>query len=242
MTSIYCSRCKQLVHETRMLQTPTICDNCGFVASPSEGIIHESLEKSFLKSAILVSILIVGIFIFAGSWGGYSLEIIPLKAGEIAHFNSAADMERLALIGLDLKKYDMVEKQYALLAGKDPINFVRLAKFQYSRKEFAAAAETYRLYFANGKIDLDARYEYARALGEIGDYDNSSKNFEYVLGSRPGVRQVTVVQRYVAMLVKAQRFAEAQKVIEHVRHQDPSASRFMDTEYKVIAERKNTSS
>jgi tetratricopeptide (TPR) repeat protein len=243
MTSISCPRCKLMVHESRMLQTPMICDCCGFVVSQSEGRVQASLEKTLLKSAVIASVILVALISFAGSWGSYSLEIIPLKVGDIGHFNSAIDMERLAQIGWDLKKFDLVERQYELLSVKDPANFVRLGKFQYSRKEYSAAAETYRKYFSLGIVNLDARYEYARALAEINSYDESAKNFEYVLGSRPKIRQVTVVQNYVAMLVKAKRFGEAQKVIEHVRHQDPSgAAKFMDTEYKVISERKNSRS
>jgi len=179
---------------------------------------------------------------FLGTWGSHSLEIIPLEAGELLHINSSNDNERLAQIGMDLKKYDMVEKEYYHLAQQAPANWARLAKFQMSRKEFREAADSYGRYFAsaNGKIDIDARFDYAKALAEIGQIDDAAKNFEYVLGSRPGIRQVTVIEHYVTMLVKAERFDQAQRVIEHVRRQDPSASRFMDTEYKVISEKKRS--
>ncbi|MGZ6477810.1 MAG: tetratricopeptide repeat protein [Bdellovibrionales bacterium] len=196
-----------------------------------------------MKSAVGVSALLIAFLMYVGSWGSYSLEVIPLKVGQWTHMGSAADMERLAQIGLDLKKLDLVEHEYKMLAQQvDPKNYVRLGKFQLNRMEYKEAAETYRQYFLLGKRDWEARFDYARALGEIGKIDEASKNFEYVLRARPGIRQVTVVQRYVNMLVKANRFDQAQRVIEHVRKQDPSASRFMDTEYKVIAERKNSRS
>jgi tetratricopeptide (TPR) repeat protein len=237
-----CLRCQQTISPDRLRQLPTICDNCGHLQASSETRSHENLERSLLTSAIVASVLLVSAFMFLGNWGSHSLEIIPLQAGELLHINSSSDDERLAQIGLDLKKYDMVEKEYTYLAQQTPANWARLAKFQMSRKEFQEAADNYKRYFAasGGNRDLDARFDYAKALAEIGKIDDAAKNFEYVLGSRPGIRQVTVIEHYVTMLVKAERFDQAQRVIEHVRHQDPSASRFMDTEYKVISEKKRS--
>jgi tetratricopeptide (TPR) repeat protein len=236
-----CPRCHLNINPQRLAQMPAVCDCCGHVLSSSESSEQVDLEKSLLKSAIGSSIFLLLFLAYIGSWGSYSLEIIPLKIGHWTGRNSAADMERLAQIGLDLKKLDMVEQEYSLLAKNvDPKNYARLGKFQLSRMEYKEAAEAYRQYFQLGNRDYDARYNYARALSESGRIDDAAKNFEYLLKARPGVRQVTVVQRYVSMLVKAQRFDQAQRVIEHVRKQDPAASRFMDTEYKVIAERKNS--
>ena len=145
-------------------------------------------------------------------------------------------------IGMDLRNYDLAEDAYRALAERvDLNNYVRLAKFQFSRGKFLESVETYRRYFAAGKNSLDSRYDYARALAEAGQIDEAVKNFEYVLKAKPGVRQVTVLQKYVAMLVKAGRYEQAQHVIERVRHQDSTAANFMDTEYKVITERKKSS-
>jgi tetratricopeptide (TPR) repeat protein len=196
-----------------------------------------------LKSAGAVSVVLVSAFIYFGTWGSYSLEIVPLKVGDVMNTNTSADMERLAQIGMDLRKFDLVEKQYRMLAQRvDAKYYARLGKFQVKHREYREAAETYRQYFALGKRDWEARIDYARALGEIGNIDEASKNFDYVLAARPGVRQVTVIQNYVTMLVKAERFDQAKRVIDHIRAQDPDAAKFMDTEYKVISERRRSKS
>lgn len=241
LTLRICPRCKQEIDHSRIQQTPMVCDSCGFVVSTAEARVREVVEKSILKAALVGSVIIVALFMHVGSWGNHSLEIIPLKIGQATHTSSTADLERMVQIGMDIHKYDWVETLYAqLVTEADPQNFVRLGKFQLSRAKYKEAAETYRQYFLLGKRNLDARYDYARALGEIGKTDEAAKNFDYVLKSKPGVRQVTIIQKYVSMLVKAERFDQAQKVIENVRRQDPSAGQFMDTEYKVISARKRS--
>src|SRR5665213_784340 len=90
MQSLMCSRCHQGIHQSRVRAIPTICDHCGFVVSLAEGHVQESLERSLLKSAVAVSFGIVSLCIFVGSWGSCSLEIITLKGGDLAEFNSAS--------------------------------------------------------------------------------------------------------------------------------------------------------
>lgn len=237
-----CPRCQQIISDIRRYQSPSVCDNCGFVVSPSEKLEETNTERSMIVAGVSFGILMLAFMYHVGTWGGYSLEVVPLKLGHIFHTNAAKDMERMVEIGMDLRNYDMVEDSYRALSERVNLdNYVRLAKFQYSRGKFNEAVETYRKYFAMGKNSLDARYDFARALADSGQIDEAVRNFDYVLRAKPGVRQVTVLQKYVSMLVKAQRYGQAQMIIERVRHQDPTAASFMDTEYKVIAERKKTS-
>ena len=232
-----CPRCHQEVNELRLLMTPAVCDCCGYVISATETQAHVNMEKSVLRTALVASTVLVVTFIHVSTWGSHALEVIPLKAGDLIGALSPADMERLAEIGVDLKRHDLVEKMYSQIARANPAEYVRLGKFQWSRAKYKESAESYRRFFASGLENLDARYTYARALGETGQIDEAAKNYQYVINAKPGVRQVTVIQNYVKMLVQASRFDEAQKVIQTVRQQDPSAFRFMDTEYKVISER-----
>jgi tetratricopeptide (TPR) repeat protein len=238
---INCPRCQCTIADERRNTSPVVCDNCGFVVSLSESNLRQNLESSVLKAvAGVFAVILIG-FMHIATWAGYSLEVIPLKIGQWTHTISNKNMERLAVIGLELKDYDLVEEMYRRLANADSNLYVRLAKFQMARAEYVAATESFRHYFSTGKRNnLDARYDYARALSEAGNIDEAVKHFDFVLGSKPGTRQVTVLQKYVNMLVKAQRFDQARQVIESVRRRDPTAANFMDTEYKVIMERKNS--
>lgn len=233
-----CPRCQLEVDAERMQQMPAVCNHCGFVLSVAEMNLRASAEKSMLFSVLLASGGILLAIVYLGSWGSYTLESIPLKIEQFTHTLSPAGMERLAQIGLDLHKYDLVESMFTELARKsDPANYLRLGKFQMSRGEYDGAVATYREYFKLGKNDLDARYDFARSLGEVGQIDEAVRNFDFVLASKPGVRQVTVLHKYVNLLVKANRLDQARALIESVRRQDPLAKQFMDTEYKVITER-----
>lgn len=237
-----CPRCQQIISDIRRYQTPSVCDNCGFVVSQSEKREEKNSERTMIVAGVSFGILMLAMMYHIGSWGSYSLEIVPLKIGHIFHTSTAKDIERSVEIGMDLRNYDLVEVSYRALSERVNLdNYVRLAKFQYSRGKFIDAVETYRKYFAMGKNSLESRYDFARALAEAGYIDEAAKNFDYVLRAKPGVRQVTVLQKYVTALVKAQRYDQAQNVIERVRLQDPTAASFMDTEYKVISERKKSS-
>src|SRR4051794_7192241 len=103
-----CPRCQMLISRERLAAKPAICDSCGFVVSTSETHSRQSMEKSVLMSAGLVSIVILALFMHVGSWGSYSLEIIPLKISQFVHTAAAADLERLSQIQFELRKYDQL--------------------------------------------------------------------------------------------------------------------------------------
>jgi tetratricopeptide (TPR) repeat protein len=103
-----------------------------------------------------------------------------------------------------------------------------------SRGHYQEAVNTYRTFFSKGGVDLEASYNFARALGQVGMVDEASKYFDYVLGAKPDVVQVTVVQNYVKLLMEANRLDQAQKLIEGVRKQSETSAYFMEDEFKKI--------
>src|ERR1700683_5204878 len=128
-------------------------------------------------------------------------------------------MAHYTSICLDRKYYDCVEEDYAAIAkiAHNPTNLLRLANFQMSRFEHKEAAQTYKAFFDGGGDDLDARYNYARVLGENGEIDQASKYFEEVLKSKPEILQITVIQNYVRLLMKANRKTRAMQLVSFVR-------------------------
>lgn len=198
------------------------------------------LDASFMRIAFGFSAFLILGFMQVVSWGSHSLEIIPLQLGEWTGVNSMASREHMAVIALDAKKYDLVEHLYGEIATSSPEQYSRLGKFQMSRAKFKDAAISFGRFFAAKQENLEARYQYARALSETGQIDDGAKQFEYVLRAKPGVRQVTVITYYVKMLMQAGRFDQARAVIDEARKNDRSAGNFMDTEYKVIVERQHS--
>src|SRR5262249_49366836 len=93
-----------------------------------------------------------------------------------------------------------------------------------------------REFFSKGGVDLEGSYMFAKALGQVGMVDEASKYYDYVLGQKPDVLQVTVVQNYVKLLMEANRLDQAQKLIEGVRKQSEASAYFMEDEFKKIKE------
>lgn len=231
-----CPRCKMDIAPERKRSTPIICDNCGFVTTNTESKQQVKLENKFIKVAIGISIFTVAAFMQVVSWDKYAIEALPLKIKETIGMTNIVDQERLAEICMDLKKYDCVEINYNLTAKSDNMKMLRLGKFQMKRAKWNEAANSFYSFFQNGGEDLEASYDYAKTLAQLGQVDEAVKYFDQVLASKPDVLQVTVVQSYVKLLMDHQRYAEAKKLMDGVRSKGENASMFMETEYKKIQE------
>src|SRR5580692_8124902 len=107
-----CPRCQQEISPERLRQTPAVCDSCGFIATGSENHVRASMESSVLRSAFFLGLLLLGLFMHIGTWANYSLEVIPLEVGLWTKSATQTQLERLSQIGMDLKKYDLVESAY----------------------------------------------------------------------------------------------------------------------------------
>lgn len=236
-----CPRCMTDVSQTRMNSFPVVCDHCGYVLSGKNTETEQKLERTFIWSICGFSAFLVIAFLHVSAWGPYSMEILSLKAGQYMGGGNVASWDRVGVICLELKKYECVEEMYARMATVDPSQYARLGKFQMSQRKFANAAESYRQFFVRGGGDLEANYQYARALSETGRIDEAAKHFDYVLAAKPDVLQVTVVQNYVKYLVQANQLARAKQVIEKVRRRGTSVSQFMDTELNDIKQKLGTS-
>lgn len=231
-----CPLCKLDISEERKKQTPVICNHCGFSGSgKSEKIEHQG-EMKTIKVFIGIAVLFVASYIQISNWDRHSLEIIPLKVKEVVGGKSVQDSERLAEICMDLKKWDCVEAEYGIVAKSEPDQVLRLANFQMKRAKYQEAAQTFYSFFQSGGEDLEASYSYAKALAQLGEVDEAIKYFDQVLAARPDVRQVTVVQNYVKLLMDHQRYDQAQSLIVGIRKQDPTADMFMEFEFKQIKE------
>ncbi len=232
-----CPRCQLVISESRRRIFPVVCDSCGFVATDKQDVAESKMETSYLKAVIGTSAIIVAVFMQLANWGDHALEIIPLKIGDVMGNNSPASKERMAVIAMDLKKYDLVERLYVEVSRTNPETLQRLGKFQMSRAKYKEASVSFGLALARAADDVDTRYYYARCLGEIGNIDEAVKHYEFLLKGKPGVLQVTVVEYYVKNLLAANRLEDAKRVIESVQRQGSTVSQFMDTELKTIVEK-----
>ncbi len=231
-----CPRCQQDISPERRASSVIVCDHCGFVISNSEDDYSDNTDKKFIRLALIIAFVLIAGFLQLATWDSHFAEVIPLQLKEIAGASSNDDLERMASICLERRKFDCVEKEYSKLGDRDLKNLLRLGKFQMSRAHYNEAVNTYRNFFAKGGVDLDGSYMFAKALGQVGMVDEAAKYYDYVLGAKPDVLQVTVVQSYVKLLMEAHRLDQAKKLIEEVRHKSETSAYFMEDEYKKIQE------
>lgn len=229
-----CPRCHHEISSERKQANPVVCDTCGFVITRTVEQSQDEMDKRFIRLAFgLAAFMIVG-FLQLSIWDNHAVDVIPLQIKDLIGASTADDMERLANICMERNKLDCVEKQYSRLGDRDYTQLLRLGKFQMARAHYAEAVNTYRTYFSKGGIDLEGSYNFARALGQVGMIDEAAKYYDYVLGAKPDVLQVTVVQNYVRLLMDAHRLDRAKQLIEEVRSKSAASAYFMDDDFKKI--------
>ena len=229
-----CPRCKLDISDERKKLKPVICNHCGFSHSGKEEMVKDLAEKQTIIIYSTFVAIALGSFMQLVNWDTHSLEVIPLKVKETIGMSSPSDSERMSEICMDLKKWDCVEINYGKVAASDVAKLPRLGNFQMKRARYNEAAQSYYGFFTKGGTDLEASYNYAKALAQLGRVDDATKYFEQVLAARPDVLQVTVVQNYVKLLMDHQRFDQAKKLIQEIRGKGPDSAMFMETEYKKI--------
>lgn len=229
-----CPRCKLDISEERKKISPLICNHCGYSLSAEE----EKHTAQGEKHTIVVFSSMLGLILFSFiqlmNWDSYSLEIIPLKIKDTLGMSSPANMDRTAEICMELKKWDCVETNYSHAGQADKTKLPRLGAFQMKRAKYNEAAQTYYGFFQSGGADLEASYNYAKALAQLGQVDEAIKYFDQVLAARPDTLQVTVVQNYVKLLMDNQRYDQAKKLIQDIRGHGPESGSFMESEFKKI--------
>lgn len=231
-----CPRCKQDVSAERRKKSPVICDHCGYTASPGRSMVMKAAEKQtiIIYSGLLV--MFVAVLVQLVTWDRHSGEIIPLKLKQTIGMASPGDIDRIGEICMDLRKFDCVESNYSSAAGVDWNKLYQLGHFQMRRGKFNEAAHTYYNYFQKGGTELEASYDYAKALAKLGQVEEAIKYFDAVLAARPDVLQVTVVQNYVKLLMEHNRYDQARKLIGDIRGKGPQTGSFMEAEFIKIKE------
>lgn len=232
-----CSRCHQPIEEVRRQLTPVICGACGYVVPEAVDMIAQKKKARVTQLVVLaVAGLSLLAFMQASTWGKYALEmpVLKLKAG--VGMASLQNLDRMAHICQELKRYDCIETAYSHQARMEPTYSRRLAEYQMLRHKFKDAALTLSTYLKSASKDIAALTLYARAMTELGQLDEAAQTFERALAVQTGKLQPELVKNYVKTLAKARRYAQAQAVILRMRREHAGAAQFMEQELRIIAE------
>ncbi|MGE3681093.1 MAG: tetratricopeptide repeat protein [Bdellovibrionales bacterium] len=233
-----CPRCHQAISDERQQSNPVICDSCGYILTLKQSDVDQSVRSRFRLAAVAIATLVSLSFLQVANWGDHALGVLRIQARHLVGLASAPELERMARICFSLKKYSCSEKMYAELARHDRKHLIQLGHLQLRLHDFHKAAQSYGRFFAEGGEDLEARYHYARALGEIGRIDDASALFESVLAAKPDVLQITVLRHYLHALITSGRHEQAGSVIEKFKTKDESVVYYFNAELKKIEERR----
>lgn len=233
-----CPVCGTALSSEKVCGQVVICE-CGWTKSIHSNQAESKLKDRTILTMVLVSALFVGSFIHAINWDRYFFDIIPLKAKEITKMATAEDYKALIAICSSRAKSDCVEKAYQNLYRLLPHQIEVLAELghlQFLRSDMHKAVQTLKLYFASGGKSIEATYDYARALSQVGLYDEALKQFQYVLRSKPQVFQISVARTYILTLIKHNKLPQAKAAIEYYRKNSTSSAFFMDPEYRLLSQ------
>jgi tetratricopeptide (TPR) repeat protein len=232
-----CPCCKLDISPERKALKPVVCNHCGFTVSSNQKKAQAEVDRKSITYMLVISAFFVASYIQISNWDKAWLSIVPLGAKQTVGLMSKADWEDKAQICLDLKKYDCTEEAYNKVAVSEPTQWNRAAHFDMQRAKYNEAAQSYYKFFQSGGQDLEASYNYAKALAQLGQVEEATKYFDQVLAARPDVLQVTVVQNYVKLLMDHQRYDQAKVLIAKIRKDGgETAGSFMEPEFKKIQE------
>lgn len=235
-----CSRCHLEVVSPPDFQAVHICPHCSW----DKNSVELNAEKSNMKRAVIATTFVFALFIVgivqAGNWGQFFFKAIPLQTKYWLGAASETDYQKLAKIRLQLNDANGLE---VMLQNKVQLNptlesLKELGEVQFQRRNYESAAVTLRQYLSKGGKDLYARFNYARALGALGQVDQAVEQFERILAIKPNAIQITVTNAYVDMLVKNHRNSQAIAVIKKIQSNGSNAASFMQAEMRQIASTK----
>lgn len=238
MVTGFCPQCHSDVLPERLSNEPIVCQECGYTNNKNDYLQDRKLEKSFIKVAIGISILIVVSFIQMAIWDRYAIEIVYLQTIDAIGFTDEADLQKIATICEERRRHSCVEEAlYGSAIRGNMESWAKLGKFQMKREKFSAAADSFKHYFALGGLDLEASYQYARSLGATGQVDQAVAYYDQVLKAKPETLQVTVTQNYVKLLLNNGRADQARTLIDGIRKSSPSAALFMEAEFQTLTKK-----
>ncbi len=233
-----CPQCKQEIAEDRLRENIVICQHCGFSDQKSNKRLDKQVYKSFLKTSIALTIVLVGGFIQSVSWDQYAVSIIPLKLKQMTGTASITDMAEISKICFERKKWDCLSesliKRYQMSPNTELETLAELGSLQFKLGQYAQAEKTLSTYFQQGGLNMDASYDYARSLSLQGEVDQASQVYQQILQAKPETLQITVAQNYIKLLMTNNRHREAKTVLDGIRASGSNANMFMDKEYKEI--------
>ena len=210
-------KCNQCARPYQLAGSSYLC-GCGKSAQLNSAPKDE--VKSVFLSLAIVSVSLAALFFHLFQWGTHSLSIL-----------TANQAEKVSICS-DLKKYSCVEDTLLKLykQTKDVEHLSELAQLQFRMQAYEKSRETYGLYFSkvSKKENKEALYYYAHSLAKTDRVDAAIENFDELLKQNAGIIMVTVIESYLSVLVKNNRFKKASSVLNNLKKRSRGAMNMVE--------------
>lgn len=231
-----CPSCGKSLESDRIWDGLVVCE-CGWTHSRERGA-ERAVQRKQIKIFGVIGAAVVLSFFQAVNWDSHFFEIIPLKAKQAVGMASMTDLQKIADICMERKKFDCAEKADFQIYSKNPAGELailpKLGHLQFERKEYDRVVKTLTPYFAGHGRSGDAAYDMARALVQTGRAKASISYFHIAEKSKPKVFQVNVSRDYVLALMQTGNWHRAEVMVNYYRGRSATSSMFMNDQYKQI--------
>ena len=220
-----CPKCfKSLQASPANLSYVTLCPHCGWkkqnqnIPLNSYTSSKKKLQRSISKTMILTAIGLIALLVHFSKWGGSSLEIVYLKAGQWTKLAGQNQYEKLSAICAKIKNYDCLagslKSHYD--SSKNPDILKELALLYFKTGEKSLALQTYKKYFTEyDVVDPQSAFNFAQLLSEQDNKETALHFYDQILQNQAeNMIPINVVRNKVLLLSSMNRTQEAQQLIQ----------------------------
>jgi hypothetical protein len=239
MERLNCTICSAEIPADRVVSYTAYC-RCGATLALERP--SSSAEKRASLSLIMVTILMAGAVTHYFNWDQHFFTIIPAKVKQLTGLANVADLQKIAEICTERRKKNCVAQALEGLLAKKPsdlANQLRLAHLYFELKEPQKSVRVFSSYFKDGGQDASARYTFAKALADSGEWKEAKKQFHYILAHDRKSPEFRVARSYVELLVRNREYTLAKTVIEEYRQAGSASAMFLEREWQLINNKLN---
>ena len=210
----------------------TLVCSCGWNALKNPKRIR-AIQRAIAKGILGLGVVLMAVFVYVGMWGASSLSIIPLKAQVLSGTLKQSSFDRLKDICMGLKRYDCVEGAFrSYYKSSSDIELLgQLAEFQYRRRATNRSMESFYQYFSKKGRSLKVAYTYGKLLEEQNQSQKALEYYKYALSLDTSSIQVSVMRRYIGLLVKMGQKSKAVAELQLYGSKIDNASQLVKQEF-----------
>jgi tetratricopeptide (TPR) repeat protein len=233
-----CPRCQFDISNDRLEAEILVCNHCGYTNDQRMQSEQNSIAKKFAQGTVIAAVLLIVSFVHVVQWDRHFFSIMTLSAKSMTGMADSQDLREIVSICKERMKHSCTEDalyKLAKLESNNPDLLFDLGEIRRKTGQIDGAVAAYKAHFERDGQSVGAAYEWARIEESRGQIEKAKELYARALSLKTDVLQVTVIQTYVNMLLKANQFSEAKTIIEDVRKlKGPSAQYFMANEMAQV--------